>query len=124
VDKDDRKLYRDVIDRLVQACQHGQGQIGANRARAGVWNAAANHQPDRMPDQRSMNLLLLRLEAADRQVLAQMLTQAFESGVHETLVTLHEAEIAPFDAAYEGTPFHDFAGRVAGWTWPTDETSR
>jgi hypothetical protein len=117
---DDADLYREVIDRLVESCQHGQGQIAAGRARAGVWNAHV--RPDGMSDQWAMNELLARLEPAEREVVAQMLSDAFESGVHETLVTLHQAQVAPFDLAYEGTPYHDFVGRLAGWNWPTDQT--
>jgi hypothetical protein len=39
-------------------------------------------------------------------------------GVHSALVALHEAQLAPFDKAYEGTPFHDFIGRLDDWQWP------
>jgi hypothetical protein len=119
VDDNDR-TYRDVIDRLVRACHDGQGQIGASRARAGLWNANADAQPDAMPDQRAMNRLLAGLDQAEREVLAQMLSEAFEGGVHETLVTLYDAEVPPFDAGYEGTPFHDFAGRLDHWSWPEE----
>ena len=49
-----------------------------------------------------------------------MLEQAFVGGVHETLVVLHEAEVSPFDQGYEGTPFHDFVGRLDDWPWPEE----
>jgi hypothetical protein len=26
--------------------------------------------------------------------------------------------LLPFDKAYEGTPFHDFVGRLDDWEWP------
>ena len=30
-----------------------------------------------------------------------------------------EYELPPFDDAYEGTPYHDFMGRlVTDWDWP------
>jgi hypothetical protein len=99
-----------------------QGQIGARRARVGLWNANADTQPDVIPDQRAMNPLLTRLDQAEREVLAQMLSEAFEGGVHETLATLYDAEIPPFDTAYEGTPFNDFVGRLDGWIWPEGQT--
>jgi uncharacterized protein DUF6547 len=73
-----------------------------------------------MPDQAAINELLARLAVADRDVLASMLRDAFVGGVHQTLVALHEAEIPPFDDGYEGTPFHDFVGRLDGWEWPSD----
>ena len=121
VDDSDR-TYREVIDRMVDSCRDGQGQIGARRARAGVWNAYADALPDELSDQRAMNLLLARLDPADREVLAQMLYEAFRGGVHEALVILHEEGVSPFDAGYEGTPFHDFVGRLDDWPWPEDQT--
>lgn len=113
---DDRQTYRRVIDRLVNDCREGQGQIGPRRVRTGVWNANATH--DTLPDQNEINGLLSRLAAQDRDILARMLEAAFVSGVHQTLVSLHEAELRPFDDGYEGTPFHDFIGRLGGWSWP------
>lgn len=73
-----------------------------------------------MPDQLSANNLLERLSEEDREVLAQMLADAFESGVHETLVVLHETAVPPFEDGYEGAPFNDFVGRLNGWPWPED----
>jgi hypothetical protein len=116
-DGDDDRVYREVIDRLVDDCHDGQGQIGARKARSGLWNR--NATAEYIPDQREINVLLSRMSAAEREVLAQMLAQEFESGVHTTLVALHELEVPPFDKAYEGTPFHDFVGRLDDWEWPT-----
>ena len=108
--------YRDVIDRLVWHCLKGQGQIGPVRARAGLWNANATAEwGDR---QHEFNELLASLDAHQRKVLAAMLEQRFQAGVHTTLVVLHEAQIAPFEDGYEGEPFHDFVGRLAGGPWP------
>lgn len=115
---DERAQYRTLIDSLVRACREDQGQIGPNRVRRGVWNPMATARPDRMPGQHKMNVLLAGLSDSGREVLAQMLAEAFQSGVHETLVILHEAAIPPFDDGYEGSPFHDFAGRMQGWPWP------
>jgi hypothetical protein len=50
-----------------------------------------------------------------------MLYDAFCGGVHETLVVLHEEGVPPFDGGYEGTPFHDFTGRLQGWPWPVGQ---
>lgn len=95
-----------------------EGQIGSRRARRGVWNPNATGDDDLMADQFAFNGLLSRLSPQDREVLAAMLEQQFVSGIHESLVILHEAGIHPFDQAEEGTPFHDFVGRLTGWTWP------
>lgn len=115
---DDRRKYRQIIDELVSECLEGQGQIGPIRARAGVWNANAGPSTEGLEDQARMNDLLHRLRPADREVLAVMLAQAFVGGVHKALVTLHEHEVPPFEDGYEGTPFHDFVGRLDGWGWP------
>ncbi len=48
-----------------------------------------------------------------------MLEESYVAGVHETLVALYEAQIPPFEDGYEGSPFHDFMGRLGGWDWPT-----
>ena len=113
---DDRAQYRALIDELVQQCREGQGAIGGRRARSGVWNPHITAES--APDQRRFNLLLARLNAEDRETLGQMLSESFTGGVHTALVALHEAEIPPFDDGYEGTPFHDFVGRLTGWAWP------
>lgn len=110
------RRYRDLIDRLVHDCRSGQGQIDAHRARAGVWNEIA--APDLLPEQHAINLLLARMPEGDREILARMLTEAFSEGVFTALVALHEARIEPFDKGYEGTPFHDFVGRMDEWHWP------
>jgi uncharacterized protein DUF6547 len=109
-DTHEDRAYRDIIDGLVKACREGQGQVGPRRAHAGVWNA--NATATELPDQHEVNLLLGRMPNADRTILARILQEAFESGVHSALVTLHEAGLAPFDRAYEGSPFHDFVGRL------------
>lgn len=118
---DEDRTYRTLVDLLVDACRTGQGQIGPRRARAGLWNANATAQ--QLPEQHELNLFLARLSEADREILARMLEQSFSGGVHAALATLHEAKLAPFDKAYEGTPFHDFVGRLNGWEWP-DASSR
>ena len=109
--------YRDLIDALVASCRHGQGQIGPSRVRAGLWNANASSVDDG-GEQSRVNDLLSRMPLADREVLAGMLSEAFVSGVHESLVVLHEAGLEPFTDGVEGSPFADFAGRLAGWNWP------
>lgn len=115
-DAEDRTRYRAVIDQLVDDCRSGQGQIGASRARRGIWNE--NRPPDLPPEQDRINRLLGRLSPEDRETLARMLEVAFVGGVHAALVALHEQEIPPFEDGYEGPPFHDFMGRLTGWEWP------
>jgi hypothetical protein len=105
--------YRDVIDALVEMCHDGQGQIGARRAREGVWNK--NATAAFIPEQYEINLLLARMSEADREILAGMLVREVETGVFETLKALEQFEIPPFEDGYEGSPFHDFVGRLADW---------
>jgi hypothetical protein len=110
------QLYRDFIDHLVEMCHRGQGQIGAKRVRAGVWNR--NASADQLTDQHQLNGLLATLDAADRQVLAQVILAEVELGVFETLKALEQFGIAPFESGYEGSAFNDFIGRLNGWEWP------
>lgn len=112
------QVYRDMIDTLVNVCRSGQGQIGARRAREGVWNRNATAED--MPDQHKINVLLARLPKADREVLAGMLAQEVEVGVFETLKVLEQYEVTPFEEGYEGSPYNDFTGRLADWKWPED----
>jgi hypothetical protein len=115
----DLALYQSVIDRLVESCQVGQGQLGPRRAHSGLWNQnATSHEP--LGNQWRMNQLLASLTADQREVLAEMLGEAFVGGVHETLVVLNEQQVTPFDDGYEGDPHHDFVGRLDGWDWPTN----
>jgi hypothetical protein len=118
--EDTRAPYRTIIDALVEACREGQGQIGPRRARVGIWNANADLAPEDLSDQHAFNVLLRKLDASEREVLAQVLEQQFVAGVHQALAVLHEHEVPPFEDGYEGTPYHDFVGRLAGWAWPID----
>jgi len=110
------QTYRDLIDTLVEVCRSGQGQIGARRVRAGIWNQ--NATADFIPEQHAINVLLARMPVADRETLAEMLSHEVETGVFETLKVLEQFEITPFENGYEGSPFHDFVGRMADWEWP------
>lgn len=107
---------REVIDRLVRACQEGQGQMAPRRVRTGTWNSQATAES--VPDQLAINEAVARMSDGDREAVAGLLMETFIAGVHETLVVLHESQVPPFDDGYEGTPFHDFVGRLGGWPWP------
>ncbi len=109
-------IYRDAIDELVRMCREGQGQIGARRARHGVWNPSAT--TDYLADQHEINLLLARMPAEDREILANLLASEVVTGVFETLKVLEQFQVLPFEDGYEGSPFNDFIGRLAGWEWP------
>lgn len=113
-------IYREFIDSLVDMCQRGQGQIGAERVQSGVWNKSAT--PKFIPEQHSINLLLAGTSAEHRQTIATMLANEVQVGVFETLKALEQFKIEPFIDGYEGSPFQDFIGRLAGWEWPEDES--
>jgi hypothetical protein len=118
------QLYRDFIDRLVDECHNGQGAIGPTRARNGIWNQNATAESgDFLEDQYRINQLLAALNDDQREVIAGMLAHAFQGGVFETLKALETFAIEPFLDGYEGSPYHDFIGRVADdqWQWPDDE---
>ena len=110
------RKYRDAIDALVDMCRDGQGQVGPDRVRSGVWNPSATDSF--MPDQNAVNLLLAKLSSQDRKVLAGLLAQQVETGVFETLKVLENHGIEPFDTGYEGSPYNDFVGRLGNWRWP------
>lgn len=110
------QIYRALIDRMVDECQHGQGAIGPDRARSGIWNKNATE--DFLSDQFKINQLLITLDADQREVVASMLGHAFQGGVFETLKALEEFSIEPFVEGYEGSPYHDFIGRLGQWQWP------
>lgn len=115
---DGRYLYRTLIDELVEECRQGQGQIGPRKARAGTWNRNDKVLDD-FPEQRRINALLSRMGQDDREVLAQILADAFQGGVFIALRVLHDHQVPPFEDGYEGTPFNDFAGRLQDWPWPS-----
>ncbi len=110
------QIYRKLVDELVRVCKEGQGQIGARRVLAGVWNQSAT--PDFIPDQHAINLLLKRMSPADRETLAGMLAQEVVTGAFETLKLLEQFQIEPFKEGYEGSPYNDFIGRLNDWQWP------
>jgi hypothetical protein len=111
------QLYRDAIDALVEVCKRGQGQIGSDRVRAGLWNA--NAMADFIPEQHKINLLLARLSAEDREIIAGMMAEEVQTGVFETLKVIGEQfHVAPFQDGYEGAAFNDFIGRMQDWPWP------
>lgn len=113
------KLYRDFIDEMVRVCHEESGQVGANAVRRGVWNQ--NATSTHLVDQQRVNVLISSLDVMEREVLAKMLADAFESGVFETLKALERHEVEPFVDGYEGSPFHDFIGRLSlDWDWPED----
>jgi hypothetical protein len=108
--------YRKLIAELARMCKDGQGQIGARRVREGVWNKNASEAV--IPEQHQINLLLERLSPSDRDIIADLLAQEVVTGVFETLKVLEEFQIEPFTEGYEGSPYHDFVGRLEDWNWP------
>jgi hypothetical protein len=112
------EIYRRIIDHLVEVSRTGQGQVAPKRVLSGLWNQNATE--GRLPEQHEMNLLLAALSVEQRTVLATMLQDQFVCGVFETLKALEEFQIEPFLDGYEGSPYHDFIGRVADdpWEWP------
>lgn len=112
------QLYRDVIDALVENCRTGQGQIGPDRARKGLWNR--NATAESMPGQYRFNELLARLPREDRNIIAEMLAQEYVSGAFAALSVLNDFQVAPFEEGYEGAAYNDFVGRMDDWPWPEE----
>jgi hypothetical protein len=103
----------DMSDALVEMCRKGQGQIGSERVRDGVWNRNATKTI--LEDQHEINVFFNRLSKADRDIIARMLEQEVVTGVFETLKVLEEFKVPPFEERYEGSPFIDFIGRLDDW---------
>lgn len=101
---------------MVVECVQGQGQVSAHRVRVGVWNSDADQ--DSLPEQHALNNLLAKLDSTERELLAQLISDEFSSGVFNALNVLHVAAVAPFELGYDGTPTDDFLGRLEGWDWP------
>jgi len=118
--KQENKLYREMIDELVNMVKTGQGQIGSNRAKEGIWNKNAKRDGI-LDDQYEYNKLLKKLDQDERLVLARLLEEQVKTGVFETLKALENKKIKPFDEGYEGSPFEDFIGRMNDWEWPDNQ---
>jgi hypothetical protein len=114
------KLYKSFIDYLVEVCRNGQGQIGPERARRGIWNVNATE--DFLEDQHEVNILLSQLDEKQREILANLLEEKFIGGVFESIKALEVFKIEPFVEGYEGSPYYDFIGRVDKdqWEWPDE----
>jgi Family of unknown function (DUF6547) len=108
------QIYKDVIDHLVDVSRNGQGQIGARRVRAAIWNE--NATAEFLHDQLEINLLLGRMPVI--ATFSPLLAKEVELGVFETLKALEQFEVKPFESGYEGSPHNDFVGRLDGWEWP------
>lgn len=118
--EDPQWLYRQIIDAMVVTCVRGEGQVSAERVRAGVWNVNAHEIEDVDPTQQAMNDLIAHLSLDQRATLAAVFADEFSSGMFHALRVLHAARFAPFDDGYDGTPGDDFLGRLDGWTWPEE----
>lgn len=119
-DDPEAELYRELIDAFVHSCHEGAGQVSAKRIRDGVW--APNASQSTLPTEHAMNALLQSLTPSQKDTLAQIVAGQFEGGVFDVIAQLSWQDLEPFDRAYEGDPFNDFIGRLAGdWPWPEGE---
>ncbi len=117
---EDRVLYRTVIDALVVQCRDGQGQVSAHRVLAGVWNENAEVVEDAAPDQHAMNVVLAALAPEQREALALLFAEEFQSGVYNALHVLEMARIAPFLDESGAIASDHFLDRLDDWEWPED----
>jgi hypothetical protein len=77
-DNPEDRQYRELIDRLVDDCRGGQGQVGANNVRRGFWNV--NASADFLRDQHAVKLFLAGLSEEHRELVARMLADEFVGG--------------------------------------------
>ncbi len=110
------KIYRDFIDAMVEHCQSGSGSFVPDRIRGGAKDFHFQNI-----DNSQVKQLLKKLPQSEREIIAKMLEDAFESGVFETLKQLEASNITPFESGYEGSVHFDFIGRLNKddpWEWP------
>lgn len=120
---DPSTLYREFIDDLVHSCLRGPGQFSRQRVNEGVWHRHVEsiRGDDALAAKlRTINEVLAGLDAHQREAVAELLDEQYVGAVHDVLMRLHEAEIAPFDTGY-WDPHHDFYARLQGEDWPVGE---
>ena len=112
------KEYEYFIDGLVKR----RNSVEARSVKKGVWH----EEPP--PDQAKYNSLLSDLSQEQRDLIADLLQQAREGGMHDFLVFLTDKKYQlsrnGIKLAWEpfGTPaFYDFVARLAGDQWPNDD---
>lgn len=112
-------LYRTIIDALVVQCRDGEGQVSARRIQAGVWNENAEvADVETQPEQHAMNVLLASLSPDQREVLAALFVEEFESGVYNALRVLEAARVPLFVDGIDGLPTDHFLDRLDDGAWP------
>ena len=118
------QIYKDFIDNMVEICNNGQGTIESRKILNGVWNKNLKDEMKKLNSFKEdfiINEMLKKLNQEEKEILAKLFKNQFIGGVFETLKYLEEFEIEPFIEGYEGSPFHDFIGRVDEedpWEWP------
>ena len=109
--------YKNLIDELVSS----SSSVGSVWAKNGAF-------PD-TKDNSNINAFLSDLNAQQRQILSELISEAKKSGVHDALVVLNEKQhlnglrISINDQALPLEPFgtelqYDFISRVEGDDWP------
>jgi hypothetical protein len=110
--------YKLLIDRLVAI----RPSVLARRVRDGVWH---QHPP---PEQVKFNRVLAELTPGQREVVAEMVQEARDGGIHDTLAVLTDGQYRlshdgvklawePFDTEM----YFDWTARCAGDTWPDEQ---
>ena len=105
-------IYREVIDALADRVRRRALRSEVPGQSREDWTL------DSLPNAWAAKDFLEGLNESDGAMVAALLVGSYYGGIHDTLVVLHEYEIAPFDDGYEADPFHDFVGRLGGWEWP------
>ena len=117
---DQVKIYQDFIDELTEL----------NEGVAAIWILEKEYPS--VKENESINNLLKRLSKSDKEIIAQMVTDARIDGIHDTLVYLqdninleglkivrNDIDIANMP---HGTTMHwDYVARSQGQEWPTEQ---
>jgi len=112
------KIYQEIIDGLVKK---SKSCVEAKWALKGQAKGNSEYTD-------KLNILLSKLTAEERETLAQFVSDAYGSGIYDTLCDLEwyidckEMKISVEDEELPITEFeglgNDYIGRCEGWEWP------
>jgi len=119
------KLYKKFIDDLVEIQQ--QSDITANRIREkNLWSTSADSELVKQ------NKIIKSLNDDDREIVAEMLQEARDSGIHDVLVYFQEEmDLNDLRITINGVElpvshfwdlFHDWQYRRSGESWPDEKS--
>lgn len=115
------EMYKEIIDRLVNMSKDCADARGVKKGKI----------PGVDAEKMVINDILKKLDDSERDILAELIIDAYHSGIYDTLEELEwlrccksmeitvEGEKLPLDK-FEGMP-NDYIGRRTDWEWPEED---